>query len=614
MCGIIGYTGGEEAAKGILEGLMRLEYRGYDSAGIAVQRGDGGFEIHKAAGKLRELVESLNGGLPKGKAGVGHTRWATHGRPTVENAHPHLDCGGEVVVVHNGIVENYGRLRERLIKEGHRFKSQTDSEVIPHLIEGYLKGGLSLVEAVREAGKELKGAHAIVGMWKGEPGALVALRLGNAGGVVVGGDGKERWVASDLPALVGYTRRVTYLGNGELVHIRPEGVKYYDIEGVEIKKESQEIAYDGVVVAKGQYKHFMLKEIHEQPEAVMNVLRGRVDLEGCKVHVEEIPLGREEIRGLKRVILIGMGTSYHAALIGRHMIERVAGIAAEAENASEFRYRRPILGEDVLVIAIGQSGETADTLGGMEEAKRRGARVITLCNVEGSQASRIAEGAIYLRAGPEIGVCATKTFVASVVALYLLSLHLGKERGVLGEGEERAAVEELAQLPNLVGKALEGRGRYEGLARKLYKKENLLYLGRGINYPVALEGALKLKEISYIHAEGLAGGEMKHGPIALIDENMMVVVLVPKDRLYEKMVGNLSEVKARGGEVIAVTTGGIGELEGKADHIVEVPWVSELLEPVVEIVPLQLLAYYTALLRGCDVDQPRNLAKSVTVE
>ncbi|MFH1560195.1 MAG: glutamine--fructose-6-phosphate transaminase (isomerizing) [Chloroflexota bacterium] len=614
MCGIIGYTGSREAASILLDGLARLEYRGYDSSGIAVVAASGAIAVRKAPGKLSSLVLSLDGALPVGKMGIGHTRWATHGAPNESNAHPHQDCLGEVVVNHNGIVENYLELKRELIDQGHTFASETDSEVIPHLIESFLAQGLSPEEATRQAALRLVGAHAVVAIYNGEPEKLIAFRIGNAGGIAVGYGEGEMLLASDLPAIIPHTQRVAFLSAGEMVSLTPTSASYASLQGSAVEKKPQITPYDPVSVAKGGYKHFMLKEISEQPQATISTLRGRVSFDPWAIFLEDVHLTESDIRGINRVIFTAMGTSFHAALVARHMMEQLSGIPSEAENASEFRYRDPILDSQTLVVSIGQSGETADTLSAMEEAARKGARLIAICNAEESQATRLAEGHIYLRAGPEIGVASTKTFVCSLEALYLLAGYIGFHRGFLSGTDLGEALRELARLPDLLGRLITHHDPYVALAELYHKKSNFLYLGRGINYPVALEGALKLKEISYIHAEGCPAGEMKHGPIALIDENMPVVAIVPRDGLRDKMLNNISEVKTRGGTIIAVATEGDQEVADLVDHILYIPQASHLLTPMLASVPLQLLAYYIAVRRGCDVDQPRNLAKTVTVE
>lgn len=610
----MGYTGRREATHILLGGLNSLEYRGYDSAGIAVVATDGTIAVRKAAGKLDNLVSHIGSALPAGTMGIGHTRWATHGAPNESNAHPHSDCVGGVVVVHNGIVENYLDIKHELLSQGHIFKSETDSEVISHLIEHFLGEGLGHEEATRQAALRLVGANAIVAMHSGDPGKLLGLRIGNAGGIVVGYGKGEMFLASDLPAVITHTQNVTFLSDREMASLTPNSVSYSSLEGYAIQKTPQVMSYDPVSVEKGGYQHFMLKEICEQPQAVISTLRGRVSFNPWDIILEDLHLTESDIRGINRVIFIAMGTSFHAALIARHMMEQLSGIPSEAENASEFRYREPIIDSKTLVVSIGQSGETADTLSAMEEAIRKGARLIAICNTEGSQAARLAEGVIYLRAGQEIGVASTKTFVCSLEALYILSVHIGLHRGFLSRSDCSAALMELARLPDLMGRLIAHQDPYISLAELYHSKSHFLYLGRGINYPVALEGALKLKEISYIHAEGCTAGEMKHGPIALIDQSMPVIAIVPKDGLRDKMLNNIAEVKARGGTVIALATEGDEDIADLVDHVLYIPEISTLLTPILVSVPLQFLAYYMALCRGCDVDQPRNLAKTVTVE
>ena len=614
MCGIIGYTGAQAAAPILLEGLTRLEYRGYDSAGIAVMGDDGSPIVGKAQGKLSVLNAALANGLPEGTVGIGHTRWATHGLVTDSNAHPHTDCDNSVAVVHNGIVENFIELREELEAEGHVFSSQTDSECIPHLVETFLRSGMSLEDAARATARRVRGAHAVAVASSGEPGKLVAFRLGNAGGIVVGHGKDEMFLASDLPALIPHTRQVTYLAGGELVSATRTRAVFTDLDGSSIDKRAIQVPYDDVSAAKGEYKHFMLKEIHEQPEAVLDTLRGRVSFETGAVAMDELPLTDDQIQGIERVVLLGMGTSLHAAMVGRAWIESLARIPAEVDNSSEFRYRDPVLDKGTLVVSVCQSGETADTLAAMEEAASKGATQVTLCNYEGTQTTRLADGTILIRAGLEVGVAASKTFVCSMTALFLLALHLGIKRGVLTGDRQAELVKELARLPELLGELVADEPNHEILSHKYSKYSNFLYLGRGINHPLAMEGALKLKEISYIHAEGYPAGEMKHGPISLIDEGMPVVALIPKDELYEKMLSNVNEIKARGGTVIALATEGDSAIAESADDVVYVPDTSPLLTPILMAVPLQLFAYHVAVRRGCDVDQPRNLAKSVTVE
>ncbi|MBI2872220.1 MAG: glutamine--fructose-6-phosphate transaminase (isomerizing) [Chloroflexi bacterium] len=614
MCGIIGYLGERQAAPVLLEGLARLEYRGYDSAGVAVVDGEGEVTVRRAPGKLRRLEEQMRGALPRGTMGLGHTRWATHGGPTEFNAHPHTDCKGRVIVVHNGIVENYAELRAELRAKGHRFASETDTEVIPHLIEEGLAQGGDFASSFRAVASRLRGAHAIAAIWSQEPETLVSMRLGNAGGICVGHGNGEMALASDLAALLPLTTRVVFLAPGEVAVLHRDQVQYTDLEGRPLERRPRRIVYNPEAAAKGGYKHFMLKEIMEQPESATAALRGRLRFEPEALCLDEVSLSERDIRDLTRVVLVGMGTSLHAAMAGAMMMEQVARLPATAENAAEFRYRDPAVDRHTLVVSVGQSGETADTLAAMEEAIGRGARSLTVCNVEDSQATRLAEGTILMHAGMEIGVASTKTFVNSLMCLYMLAVHVGMKKGVIGEERASQHVRELARVPDVLGRVLRSGGQYEEVARRYFERGNFMYIGRGVQYPIAMEGALKLKEISYIHAEGVAAGEMKHGPIALIDEGMPVVALCPRDHLYEKMLGNVNEVKARNGVVLAVVTEGDTQVRQKADYVIEVPETPYLLSPIVTVPPLQLLAYHIAVLRGCDVDQPRNLAKSVTVE
>ena len=614
MCGIIGYAGRREAASVLLEGLANLENRGYDSAGIAVLSSGGTVAVRKASGKLENLVSSMNGSLPVGNVGIGHTRWATHGKASLSNAHPHLDCREDVIVVHNGIVENYIELREELIDQGHTFASETDSEVLPHLVESFLRNGATTEEAVRLTAKRLRGAQAVAVAFRQEPERVMAFRIGNAGGIVVGYGEGEMLLASDLPAIIPHTQRVAFLSAGEMVQVTADRAVYSTLEGAALSKSPQALPYDPVSVAKGGYSHFILKEIQEQPQAAIATLRGRVLFDPWDVALDGINLTDDDLHNIDRVIFVAMGTSYHAAMIGRHMMERLAGIPSEAENASEFRYRDPILNSRTLVVSVGQSGETADTLSAMEEASRKGARLITVCNAEGSGATRMAEGCVYLRCGPEIGVASTKTFTCSLEALYILAAYVGKRRGYLPQEDLGDVLEDLARLPDLLGELVSRHEQPEALAELFYDRPHFLYLGRGSNHAVAMEGALKLKEMAYIHAEGYPAGEMKHGPIALVDETMPIVAIAPNDGLRDKMLNSIFEVKARGGTVIAVATEGDEEMAGVADHVIYIPQLSPLLTCILASVPLQLLAYHIAVKRGCDVDQPRNLAKTVTVE
>ena len=615
MCGIIGYVGPRQAGPLLLEGLRRLEYRGYDSAGIAVMESDGAPSIVKTVGKLESLAACLDGCFPPGCIGIGHTRWATHGKPNDINAHPHCDCAGDVVVIHNGIVENYLPLKQHLRDSGHRFNSDTDTEVIPHLIEERLAKGMSLVDAVRDMIKELEGAHAILAMAKSEPGTVVAARVGNAGGVVVGyGDG-EMFLSSDLPALLPHTRQMVFLSDGDVVAVTQTGATYWNrgSNGHGHTRKPQTMPFDPMAAAKGGYKHFMLKEIMEQPESVLDTIRGRITFDPMSLQLEEMP-SREKLRRIERVVLVAMGTSLPAAMVGKHYIEQIAGIPAEVDNASEFRYRSPIIGPETLLISVAQSGETVDTLEAMAEAKRKGALEVTVCNTPGSQATRVADGVVYTRCGLEIGVASTKTLLGSIVALYLLACYLGQERGKLGEAQLSDLLMPLAHMPQLIGQVIGRASEYEKLAHEFFRYQDFLYLGRGIQFPIAMEGALKLKEVSYIHAEGYPAGEMKHGPIAIIDENMPVVTIVVRDELRDKMISNLEQVKARDGIVIALATEGDDELAKLADHVIFLPEATPLLMPLLTVIPLQLLAYHIACYRGCDVDQPRHLAKTVTVE
>ena len=620
MCGIVGYVGHREAWPIILEGLQRLEYRGYDSSGIAVIDSSGELQFRKTEGKVGGLTQAGQQQLLQGSVGLGHTRWATHGRPSDANAHPHTDCHRRVAVVHNGIVENFLELKVSLQAAGHEFTSDTDTEVITHLIEEGLDQELSFEDAFRRMGRMIKGSQAITATLQGQTASILAMRLGHAGGIVVAHRDGQGIVASDLPALLPLFRHesvidgVGFLDSGEMAVVTPEGARYCLLDGHPIDKQTRTVSPEDIMIDKGGYRHFMLKEIMEQPQAVASALRERVDFQEGRVQLPGVPLSLEEIRGLKRVFLIGCGTSLHAAQVGRHLIEQLAGLPAEAESASEFRYRDPYIDKDTLVVSIGQSGETADTVAAMHLVQEKGGRLITLCNVENSQATRLAEYTLHLRAGIEIGVASTKTFLASLTTLNLLAAFLGQTRGVLDSESARQLVDDLAHCPRLVGEMLADTEIYRQLARKLYTFNNFLFLGRGVNAPIALEGALKMKEISYVHAEGFPAGEMKHGPIALIDRGMATVALAPRDRMYDKVVNNVKEVKARDGVVVAVATKGDLDLASQVDHILYIPEAPENLTPILATVPLQLLAYHMAEMRGCDVDQPRNLAKSVTVE
>ncbi len=617
MCGIVGYVGQKRAVPIILEGLKKLEYRGYDSAGIAVYCDDKTIGIRRASGKLKNLEEAVRLDPVDGLYGIGHTRWATHGRPTEENAHPHRDCTGDVVVVHNGIVENFIPLKAQLQSEGHVFKTETDTEIIAHLVEKHFKGNLE--EAVRASVREITGVFALAVISRKDPNKIVAARSGPP--VVIGvGDG-EYFVASDVPAILSHTRNMYFLADGDMAVLTQAGVTLTDLEGKPVKRELQRITWDPIMAEKGGYKHFMLKEIFEQPRAVKDTTLGRVSQETGHIYLGEMEITLEEFRGFEQVKIIACGTSWHSALSGKFMVEKLARLPVEVDYGSEFRYRDPILLPKTLTIVISQSGETADTLAAQREAKTKGSKTLAICNVVGSMITREAAGSVYTHAGPEIGVASTKAFTCQLTALFLVAMYLGQVRGTLSEAESIEYVEELTKLPGKLEAVLAQDALFEELARKLFRSTDFLFLGRGVHFPIALEGALKLKEISYIHAEGYPAGEMKHGPNALIDEKLPVVILAARDvadegsrTLYEKTVSNIQEVKAREGIVVAIVSEGDQEASTVADHVIQIPSTKELLLPILEVVPLQLLAYHIAVRRGCDVDQPRNLAKSVTVE
>jgi glutamine---fructose-6-phosphate transaminase (isomerizing) len=620
MCGIVGYIGDKKVVPVIIEGLRKLEYRGYDSAGIAVVGADGKLQLRRAPGKLRNLEEVIKNSPIDGTYGIGHTRWATHGRPTEENAHPHRDCTGQYVVVHNGIIENYFELKETLQKEGHTFVTETDTEVVAHLVEKYAKS-MSFEEAVRKTLKDLRGIYALVFLSAKDPQKLIAARMGPPS--VIGlGDG-EYFVASDIPALLEHTRKMFFLADGDIAVLSREGVRVTDIDGNPVDRPAQHVSWDPIMAEKGGYKHFMQKEIFEQPRAVRDTILGRISQDTGKVFIDEVGLSEQQLREFENVRIVACGTSWHAALAGKFMIERLARIPVEVDYGSEFRYRDPILSAKTLTVCISQSGETADTLAAQREAKQKGSPSLAICNVKGSMITREAAGTILTHAGPEIGVASTKAFTSQLAALLLLASHLGQVRGKLLPEAARELMLEFTRIPHKIEMILQAEetGFYDNLARQFFRHTDFLYLGRGIHYPIALEGALKLKEISYIHAEGYPSGEMKHGPNALIDENLPVVVLATRDdsdpaslTLYEKSLSNMKEVKARDGIVIAIITVGDRHAREASDHVIELPSAPELLSPMLEIAPLQLLAYHIAVRRGCDVDQPRNLAKSVTVE
>ena len=614
MCGIIGYLGDKPAVPVLIDGLRRLEYRGYDSAGVALVR-SGEVDVRRSAGKLDRLEHVIRTDPVDGDYGIGHTRWATHGRPTEENAHPHRDCSGHLVVVHNGIIENYLELKRQLQGEGHRFETETDTEVIAHLVESEIRSD-GLENAVRRALGRLRGLFGMVLIHAEDPDKIVAVRNGPP--IVVGIGDAEFLVASDVPAILAHTRDVVFLGDEEMAVITHGGVEFTDYAGRAVSKATQRIQWDPVMAEKAGYKHFMLKEIFEQPWALQETVLGRISEEHASVYLGELEILAETLQAIEQVVILACGTSWHAALVGKFLIESLARVRVEVDYGSEYRYRDPIAGERTLVVVITQSGETADTLAALREARSKGAKSIAICNVVGSMATREADGTLYTHAGPEIGVASTKAFTSQLVALNLLALHLAQTRDTLAPAEARRQIEALAHLPVLLEHTLKADARISTIAKRFYRSANFLYLGRGINYPIALEGALKLKEISYIHAEGYPGGEMKHGPIALIDENMPVVAVVPRDAVFEKMRTNLQEAKARGASILVLTDAAPEDFEDlvdrERDEIIAIPPTHPLLTPVLMVVPLQLLAYHIAVLRGCDVDQPRNLAKSVTVE
>ena len=618
MCGIVGYIGPKKVVPLILDGLKRLEYRGYDSAGIAVVAANGKLEIRRASGKLRNLEEAIRLSPIDGIYGIGHTRWATHGRPTEENAHPHRDCTGQLVVVYNGIIENYLELKQQLASEGHKFVTETDTEVIAHLVEKHLNG-VPLEEAVRKTVKQLNGVYALAILSSKDVNKIVAARWGPPAVIGLGQD--EYFVASDIPAILYHTRDVFFLADGDLAVITPQGVRLLDFEGRAIQRAVQHVTWDPIMAEKGGFKHFMQKEIFEQPRAVRDTLLGRISLDSGKIFLDEMDITEKEFENFRDIKIIACGTSWHAGQAGKFMIECLAHIPVEVDYGSEFRYRDPIVDSRTLAMCISQSGETADTLAAQREAKQKGAKTLSICNVVGSMITREASGTIYTHAGPEIGVASTKAFTGQLTALMLVALYLGQLRGKVSPDCAKAMLQELTRVPHKMETLLQRDEEFEELGRQLFRYTDFLYLGRGIHYPIALEGALKLKEISYIHAEGYPAGEMKHGPNALIDENLPVVVLATRDEndpdsmtRYEKSFSNIKEVKARDGIVISVVTEGDHLAREASDHVIEIPPAPELMSPILEIVPLQLLAYHIAVRRGCDVDQPRNLAKSVTVE
>ena len=609
MCGIVGYVGDKDAVPILLGGLKRLEYRGYDSAGVAVHQGER-IEVRRSVGKLMKLEQALLGKELHGHIGIGHTRWATHGKPSEQNAHPHRSEG--CVLVHNGIIENYVPLRQQLEREGYKFESETDTEVVAHLINKFVKKDMRLGEAVRAATKEIRGSYAIAVISEREPDRIVAARSGCP--LVVGKSADATFVASDVMAMLDHTRDVLYLEEGDVAEVGPSGITLTDSEGRAVSRQITTVTWDAAAAEKSGFPHFMLKEIFEQPQTILDTMRGRYSFEEGEADLPDIGLTNEQFAAVGRIWIVACGTSWHAGLVGKYLLEEMVRTPVQVDIASEFRYRNPLVEKNDLFITISQSGETADTLAAAREAKQKGARVVSIVNVVGSTLARESDGILYTHCGPEIGVASTKAFTGQLTALYMLALHLGRVRGVLSKADGKAWLERLVTLPTLVKRILAREAEVVAIAKRFYKKRNFLYLGRGINYPIALEGALKLKEISYIHAEGYAAGEMKHGPIALIDRDMPVVVLAPRDRLYEKTVSNLMEVKARRGPVIALVAEGERELGMSADAVFTVPDTHPLLSPILFAIPLQLLAYHVAILRGADVDQPRNLAKSVTVE
>lgn len=613
MCGIVGYIGPQDATPIILNGLRRLEYRGYDSAGLAVLQNHH-IEVRRDAGKLSKLEALVADSPVHGHIGIGHTRWATHGAPSARNAHPHLGMTGDVVVVHNGIVENYMELRDELGAEGVVFNSDTDTEVIVHLVERYISSENGLVEAVRKAMSHLKGAHGIVVISSREPDKIVAARIGNAGGVVIGIGEDEMFVASDMPAILEHTRQMVFLESLQMAVVSRDDLGVFTLAGEPVPYEVHNVAWDPISAEKGEYRHFMQKEIHEQVRSLTDTIAGRVDFEAGHIRLPELNLTPELARKIRKIFITACGTASHAGMVGKILIEAIARVPVEVDIASEFRYRDPIIDEGTVVLAISQSGETADTLAAMEEARQKGATLWSIVNVIGSQAMRISDGYISMQTGPEIGVASTKAYTAPLVDVYMLAILLGELRGTLPEKKRKALIADLRLVPALAGKCLDREPQVEKIARTLMNTSHCLYLGRGINMPTAYEGALKLKEISYIHAEGYPAGEMKHGPIALIDRSMPVIVIAPRDPWYDKMFSQLEQAKSRGGTVVALATDGDELIPGVADHVMWLPETPWMLTPVTSVIPLQMLAYHIAALRGLDVDQPRNLAKSVTVE
>jgi len=613
MCGIVGYIGKKDATRIILNGLKKLEYRGYDSAGLAVISSNE-IQIRREAGKLEVLEELICKDPIQGQVGIGHTRWATHGVPSARNAHPHVGSSGKVVVVHNGIVENYLELKAELLAEGVRFNSETDTETIVQMIEKFHSSGNDLTKSVMRTVALLKGAHGLVVMSVDEPDKIIAVRIGNAGGVVIGYGNDEMLIASDVPALIEHTRKVSFLESHQLAVVRNDGVDFFDLKGKKIDLPVQLISWDPIAAEKGEYRHFMQKEIHEQVRSLTDTVAGRVDMENGLIMLDQLNATREELQRIKKITITACGTASHAGMVGKVMIERIARIPVEVDIASEFRYRDPIIEPDTVILAISQSGETADTLAAMEEARSKGAKVWSIVNAIGSQAMRLSDGFISMQCGPEIGVASTKAFTAPLVDLYMLAILLGSSRNTINEKDRKRLVRDLSLIPDLAGRCLDREAEVERVAKAFKDTKSALYLGRGINMPIAYEGALKLKEISYIHAEAYPAGEMKHGPIALVDKQLPVVAIIPQDPWHDKMISQVEQVKARGGVVVVVATEGDQITGAIADYVLEIPPTPWLLSPVTTVIPLQILAYHIATLRGLDVDQPRNLAKSVTVE
>ncbi|HOW27098.1 MAG TPA: glutamine--fructose-6-phosphate transaminase (isomerizing) [Elusimicrobiota bacterium] len=621
MCGIVGYVGTRQAGNVLLDGLKRLEYRGYDSAGMVVASPDGQISIRRSVGKLAGLETLFQQEPLVGQVGIGHTRWATHGKPSEENAHPHQDCTGRIVVVHNGIIENYPALKSHLIKNGHTFRSQTDTEVVAHLIEekwvplkekNRAAGADEFLSVVREVLLQLEGSYALGILCMDLPDMIIGARKNSP--LVLGVGENENIFASDIPAILPLTRDAIFLDEGEIVVLSKSGYRVLRLDGQVMEKPIKRVTWDAVMAEKAGYRHFMLKEIHEQPQSIEDTLRGRLNLDEWQVYLEYVKMEPDVLKSFRKAVIIACGTSYHAGKVGKFLAEKWVKLPCEVDIASEFRYREPLLGPKDLIVAISQSGETADTIAAIRYARSCGAKVLSICNVVGSTIARESDGKIYTRCGPEIGVASTKAFTGQLTALYLLTLYGGLVRGGLDKQQTQTYLSQILLLPRYIREVLKREEEIAALAKKYFKSKNFLYLGRHMNYPIALEGALKLKEISYIHAEGYAAGEMKHGPIALIDESMPIVAIATKSCVYEKMISNIEEAKARGGIVIALATEGDQQIAEKADHVIYLPAMPEFLSPCVNVVPLQMLAYYIAVLRGCDVDQPRNLAKSVTVE